>query len=321
MLLSLLLVATGASATTVQLVPVADAVLCESTGGTLANGAGDHLFAGRTNQATDAFRRALLRFDVSGIPAGAVIDSVSLEIEVTRTSDLGPRLLGLHAVTAPWSEGPSHPYGNEGSCDTAGPGDATWLHADNPGQAWVQPGGDFDPVAQSAVVTRGTWRTTFPNTTALAAQVQGWADDPATNHGWLVLGEESVVGSSRRFDSRTGASPPLLTIDFTPSPPLLTGPAPGDAGTDNVFSVRNGEPNADTVLLFSVQSGSTSVPGCPGVSVDLSGPGLLARDDTDGTGAVDFTVFVPAQAVGRTARFQAVQLSICSVSNLVQHTF
>lgn len=40
---------------------------------------------------------------------------------------------------------------------------------------------------------------------ALAADVQMWLDDASSNWGWILLGDESVVSTARRFDSRENA--------------------------------------------------------------------------------------------------------------------
>ena len=49
--------------------------------------------------------------------------------------------------------------------------------------------------------------------------VQSWLDDPASNFGWLVLGDESEISTAKRFDTRESASPPVLTIIYRPAGP------------------------------------------------------------------------------------------------------
>ena len=63
-----------ASAATALFAPSKDNTLYESATGDLSNGAGDLLFAGRTNPTTDIIQRAVLAFDVAGqVPLGTVI--------------------------------------------------------------------------------------------------------------------------------------------------------------------------------------------------------------------------------------------------------
>ncbi|MCA9139279.1 MAG: hypothetical protein KDB00_21040, partial [Planctomycetales bacterium] len=65
--------------TTLELTSIADNTLYEDDFGTLSNGAGDHLFAGRVaGQGGAALRRGVVKFDVSSIPSGATINSVRL---------------------------------------------------------------------------------------------------------------------------------------------------------------------------------------------------------------------------------------------------
>ncbi|MCE2883180.1 MAG: hypothetical protein LW636_12610, partial [Planctomycetaceae bacterium] len=73
----------AANAELVSLHAVADATLYESASGNAANGAGQYLFAGRTNQ--NLARRALLRFDIaSALPQGAEIVAARLVLHVSQ---------------------------------------------------------------------------------------------------------------------------------------------------------------------------------------------------------------------------------------------
>ena len=36
----------------------------------------------------------------------------------------------------------------------------------------------------------------------MVADVQSWLDNPATNFGWLVLGDESDILTAKRFDTQ-----------------------------------------------------------------------------------------------------------------------
>ena len=50
------------------------------------------------------------------------------------------------------------------------------------------------------------------------ADVQRWLDDPATNFGWLLLGDESENQTTKRFDSKENPDQedrPILTVEFT----------------------------------------------------------------------------------------------------------
>jgi len=79
-----------------------DNTLYEDVLGLVSNGAGDHIFAGQTDD--NLLRRALVRFPIaSAIPSGATINAVSLTMFVSRTrSNLVP--VSLYRVTQSWGE-------------------------------------------------------------------------------------------------------------------------------------------------------------------------------------------------------------------------
>jgi hypothetical protein len=54
----------------------------------------------------------------------------------------------------------------------------------------------------------------------MAADVQGWLDSPATNFGWIIIGNESAALTAKRFDAHeSAATRPILTVYYTvPAP-------------------------------------------------------------------------------------------------------
>ncbi|MBI5364039.1 MAG: DNRLRE domain-containing protein [Planctomycetes bacterium] len=207
--------AASAAAGTVTLAPVQDGTLY-SQSGSVANGAGDYLFAGTTAQS--AKRRALVKFDVaSAIPAGSTIVSAALVLNMSQSA-VGPVDVRLHRVLASWGEGASNATGQEGTGTTAQAGDATWTMRFFPGTPWTTPGGDF-AATPSAIHTvdfgpNDTW-----SSLATASDVQAWLNAPSSNFGWILIGPEGAGASAKRFDSRTNptvANRPQLVIDFTP---------------------------------------------------------------------------------------------------------
>jgi hypothetical protein len=208
----------------ISLTPVKDASIYEDHFGFLANGAGEYLFTG-TNGAQQP-RRALLRFDLSSIPAGATVQQVTLKITVTRTPEINQSHgVSLHRLTTSWSEGPSNPEGEEGGGAPSLPGDATWVHKYYSSQQWATPGGDFysSPSATISIPDLSPQNCTFGSTPGLIADVQAWVNAPASNYGWIAIGDEAAPGSARRFNSREHADPstrPLLQVNYTlPDPP------------------------------------------------------------------------------------------------------
>ncbi len=192
---------------------VQDNTLYESSTGSLSNGAGDHIFAGST--ATGEIRRALLAFDVAGsIPSGARILGATLTLHVTRTI-AGPEDVSLHRLLAAWGEGTSHAFGQEGAGAPATPGDATWIHTFYPGLFWALPGGDYAGTASATTSVGFTGPFTWTST-RVVADVQEWLDAPAANFGWIVIGQEQGIATTKRFGSRNGTPVlrPTLTITY-----------------------------------------------------------------------------------------------------------
>jgi hypothetical protein len=219
-LTSALVIGTAHTATpaVVRVHPTRDNTLIESAGGDLSNGGGPAIFAGNNGQGVA--RRALLFFDVASlVPTGAVIDSALLTLHVSNAPDDFERQFTVHRVLAAWGEATSFATGGGGA--TAAEGDATWIHTFSPVRRWTSPGGDFVGETSASLAVAGlgtyTWRGE-----GLTTDVRSWLVRPATNHGWLVRGEEIGVNTARRFDSREAAEPaaiPTLTIYCTEKVP------------------------------------------------------------------------------------------------------
>ncbi len=223
----------------VTIPPVRDNTLFEDASGSLSNGAGPVLFAGNNGQ--DLARRALLQFDVAGnVPAGALIEDVTLMLYVSNAPNTAPRPFTLHRVLEAWGEGTSSTTSGSGAPATAN--DATWLHCFWSSQLWASIGGDFasTPSGSQEVGGIGSYSWTGAG---LSADVQAWLDDPATSFGWLVLGDEVTLNTARRFDSRENtvvANQPALTITYT----RTTGA--GDEGARSRLSLEPCRPNPTT---------------------------------------------------------------------------
>lgn len=218
---ALAVVACTARADVVSIGAAADNTLFEDSLGTLSNGAGQYLFAGRTN--FNVLRRGLIRFDVgAAVPAGSVIEGATLRLNMSRGSSSLAEVT-LHRVMRVWGEGASDAEGEEGIGIGAAPGDATWLHTFFPNSFWNSPGGDFDPAPSSATLVNVTGLYLW-NSTGMAADVQSWLDSPAGSFGWMILADETQFPTAKRFDTRESpeaGNRPLLTITYT---------APGPAG-------------------------------------------------------------------------------------------
>ena len=194
-----------------ELRPVADTTLHQIAPS--ANmGGHTHVSIGSTAKNTPA--RGLFRFDLNALPAGAVVNSVSVRFNLPSLNrpDLSGSSYSVHRMLESWGEGTK--VGNLGAPATAG--EATWLHSAFPA-TWAVPGGDFEPVPSAAQVlgpAPGVY--TLNSTAGLAADVREWLANPAQNFGWLLKAEdESETQTAKQFSSRETANGPLLTVEYS----------------------------------------------------------------------------------------------------------
>jgi len=185
-------------------------------GATNSNGAGEHIFAGRTDDGY--IRRAVIVFALTNaIPTGSTITGATLTLYLSRTKDASENVT-LHRLLASWGEGTSNATQEEGRGAQATPGDATWYHRFYPTSAWATAGGDARSQT-SAVLNVGREAFYSWSSTGLLADVQLWFTNAATNFGWLIKGGETTTKTAKRFDSRQAATTsqrPVLRVDFTP---------------------------------------------------------------------------------------------------------
>ena len=214
-----------ASANIINIMPSKDNTLYEydPAEGDHSNGAGFHFFAGENGMGE--LRRGVVAFDVPGaIPPGSTITAVSLSMNMSMTP-AGAVTVELHKLLADWGEGTSHAPMGEGDGAPATPNDATWRHRFFDSVFWTTQGGDFSATVSASQSVGGTGQYTW-NSAQMVADVQSWLDNPASNFGWLVLGDETAIGTAKRFDTRESASPPMLTIEFIPGPRVAPLPRP-----------------------------------------------------------------------------------------------
>jgi hypothetical protein len=218
-------VVSSAQAELVTLSATRDATIYQSSDGSLANGAGRYVFAGRTNQ--NLSRRGLIHFDVaSALPAGATITAARLTLNLSQmNAGSAPRDVSLHLALAAWTAGASNPADTESAGTAPQAGDATWLHSSSDGAGggtlWSTAGGDFSAFASASVQTQALGLYTW-SSLGLLNDVRLFAEDPSRNLGWFIVGDESAAGTARRFDSADSATEggivPVLEIEFSVVP-------------------------------------------------------------------------------------------------------
>lgn len=184
---------------------------------TNSSGVSPNLFVGMTDNG--ARRRALVKFDLSQVPVGATINSVTLTMRVNRTQTSTNIPVSLHKANSQWGQGNSGagPDGG-GQGESAQANDATWTMRLYPATAWATSGGDFTAAASAtsnvgAQNTSPTWTST-----QMATDVQNWVANPASNFGWLIKSNETGSKNVKRFSSLEGgtvAQRPTLSVTYT----------------------------------------------------------------------------------------------------------
>jgi Dockerin type I domain len=188
----------------------------------LSNALGQHFYAGETNQSAGTnLRRGVLSFDLSSVPAGSTITSATLTLHMSMTNS-GAENFDLHLLQQNWGEGTSNSGSGGGNGSPATTNDVTWLDtfydSTNP-QFWTTAGGTFSSTvsATTSVNDVGFYSWTGAG---LVSDVQQWVNQPSTNFGWILIGNETTAGTAKQFDTRentTSADVPTLTVNYTPS--------------------------------------------------------------------------------------------------------
>lgn len=216
--------ATLARADLVSLSAIKDNTLYQHNTGNFSNGAGEAFFAGRTNQFSNSLRRGLIAFDIdSQLPAGVTITNVTLQLYCSMTISSAQNV-ELHTVLKDWGESTSNASGQEGQGAPAAVGDATWIHNFRPSSLWTTPGGDFTVAASATTAVDFADAFYTWSSPQMIADVQNWLDNPGTDFGWLLLGNEAFSTSAKRFNSSENGDPatrPVLIVEYTPEPGAL----------------------------------------------------------------------------------------------------
>ncbi len=146
---------------------------------------------------------ALLRFDMTPLPASSIIDGAELELSwETPAPGRPPRPLSIHPVAEAW--------------DAA---TATWLER-SPGQTWSVPGCDGEPCAAAALGRMATDGVDATNRVPLGLAVAAWLD-PAANDGLALRSE-----GNRTLLTAGGAR---LLVSFHLAEDALSDPQPAPA--------------------------------------------------------------------------------------------
>jgi len=220
--LFIVLLSAPLGAETVYIPADRDNTLFEDPAGGISNGSGPVFFVGRSSPSQSApytIRRGVIHFDVAQIPYDAIIKDVSFTLHLSNSSLEGPETteVSLHRLLDGWGEGASNGTGGTGAL--AQEGDATWIHTYYPNQFWAWQGGYFVEKASAREVIASldpdpyrnfyTWKSQ-----RLLKDVQDWVSGEEENNGWILIGDESIVRTARRFDTRENTNPQFRPVLF-----------------------------------------------------------------------------------------------------------
>ena len=208
---------------TVQIPASQDTTLIDDPNGARSNGSGPYFFVGRTGDSTGGgIRRGLVHFDMEGvIPETARIEEVALQLYASNDPDIAQKVR-LYPALQDWGEGASCANGGKGT--NAQTGDATWLHTFFDSATWDDAGGDRARPASARenvdVLGIYTW-----SSNRMIKDVQSWVEQPETNFGWLLIGDERNLRTVVAFASReslncnsglpTGWPTPMLEVTYS----------------------------------------------------------------------------------------------------------
>ena len=213
------------SAATMSLPAVADTSMFE---GNPDNDLGGTSLVSGTNQQYSR-SRAMFRFNLSALPAGALITEVQISLYVTRIPDpdqhTGPvnSSFSLHRLFVSWGEG----TGSNATGSAALSGNATWNQRHFGVSSWASPGAligaDYAEAASATTAVSGVGGYLWGSTNDLVGDVMAWQANPTANFGYiLVSNEEASPGSGRRFGSKEQPggliSPAQLIVTYSVVP-------------------------------------------------------------------------------------------------------
>jgi hypothetical protein len=193
------------------------------------NGATLSIFTGTDGHG--GIMRGLVRF---GMPGGLQGRVTVTGVQLTMTAQaLGNGAAGadavesLQAVTQAWVQG--NGIGDAPSSFTVGQvcggsiSGATWNQANcTTGTSWTTAGGTVAAAVSGQASTAGVpiggqvvWSSAA--NARMSQDVQGWIDDPTSNHGWRIASstEGETALAQRFFSSEAGSSAPSLAISYT----------------------------------------------------------------------------------------------------------
>jgi hypothetical protein len=158
-------------------------------------------------------------------------------------------------MLADWGEGASTFPGGAGAPAEAG--DATWNYRYYLNETWTNPGGDFVATSSASTLCAFSGVDYIWNNPVMADEVQSWINDPCSNFGWILIGNEVDTFTAKRFASREWAGDPAvrprLAVTYVPAAVCA-----GDINYNHVVDID------DLVGVITTWGACAMVCHCPG---------------------------------------------------------
>jgi hypothetical protein len=139
--------------------------------------------------------RGVVRFDLSSIPAGAILDSAVLQMNLESIGSGTSGTAALHRITAEWQEL-----------------QASWKNRIS-STPWSTDGGDYDPLSEDTTAIDPAGGPVTWDVTGLAA---AWRDSTYPNYGVIMLVSDGINNANfSSSDIATAALRPKLTLNYS----------------------------------------------------------------------------------------------------------
>lgn len=187
--------------------------------------------------------RSILRFDLSSV-AGYSIENALLQVTLQSTSGSFSNetvyLYQISEANAGWTPGEGDGYPSSGS--------SAWNDLSDPGVPWAgspglsTPGTDYvaTPLGTISVNSTDSVGTTYTFALADTSYMAGWASNPATNAGFLLVapGLEGIPNANINFNSCDAGSGQPDLLAAVPEPGSCASLVAGLALTCRAFRRR-----------------------------------------------------------------------------------
>ena len=225
--------------------------------------------------------RSTIRFDLSGIPAAATVQSAKLSAYQMGQGDTSSPTLNIHYLTRDWTEGTG--------TGTATADGATW-NTYNGINNWTAAGGDFNAGTSGSVAAPDSTATWVD--WSITALTQSWTNLSVTNYGAIIKQSvEDPAGNDAKSyyssDFTTDASlRPKLTIEWFGTD--TTPPVVGEVRAENVTrTTANIKWSTDEQANSQVEYGTTTSYG----SSTTVAPAMVNQHVVALTGLTEDTVY------------------------------